>query len=463
MSLKPFFLSLGAASLFATVTATGALAQDTAEFEGEVDRAIRSACHGFMVDALPDAVSWLRDAIYENSPFCRRIQGAADQEAFGEAVQDAFADLGPDDVRLDLSQERDRDLNVTIECDSEYMCMETRLAFQETDTPVSQRDYDTVGAYCDGRYGCIQAYFRNWPAPLPTPMPIARAEMTRFGHVIPPPAPPAAPAAPEQVVEQAAEPAPEPSVAALPEPAEPASDSGLADRIAALNASLTRSCRCSLSGAPCFDNPYGPVRSHIQAVEDQRRRQCIAWDTTTSDGVAPDVETADRLAGIQSAVADADARGAGIIQLAAEDFRRIQDRVARGQPFVDTLEVDKIEALAAEPPATGAPRTAAAPSEIPPAEPAETAPAEDLFVLGPRLVWGDATAYCERLGRRLPTVAEGRALHDKIQEADWWFGMWTSYVSYSDAFVQRIRTVRPGGWQSTENGRSWQALTVCVE
>ncbi|MCR9220497.1 MAG: hypothetical protein NXI21_09745 [Alphaproteobacteria bacterium] len=487
MSLKPFLVSLAAAS----VIASGVQAQDIPEFEGEVDRTIRSACHGFMVDALPDAVSWLRDAIYEGSPFCRRVLGAGDLEAFGDAVQDAYAQLGPGDVRLDLTQERDRDLNVTIECDSEYMCMEMRLKLQETETPISQQDYDVVSAYCDGRYGCIQAYFENWPAPLPTPMPIERAEMTRFSQVIPP----AALASLSTIPEAAPTPAPESPAAAEPggaarpvqqedppalasEPAqaasalpasaqpEPGADAARAQRIKALNTSLRRSCQCSLSGQPCFDNPYGPVRSQIQAVEDQRLRQCRAWDrlAAESGGVASHASDAvDRLESIQSAVTSADERGAQIIRLSAADFQRIRERVALGLPFVADPEFDRtVNELAMAPPSASLRQTAAASGG---GQETETAGAaeEALFIMGPRQVWSEATAFCERLGRRLPSVAEGRTLHEKIPETDWWFGMWTSDVSYQDAYVQRIRTVRPGGAPATENGRSWQALTVCVE
>jgi hypothetical protein len=180
MALKPFLLSFGVAASLALP----AIAQDTDGFERELDQTIRAACHSFMVDAIPDAFSWLRTEIYENSPFCQRVRNSADLEAFGEVVQDTFQRLGPDDARLDLSQKQDRDLNVTIECDSEYMCMEIRLAFQETDTPVSLSDYLAVQAYCDGRYGCIQAYFQDWPAPLPVPTPIADAEMIRFNEVV---------------------------------------------------------------------------------------------------------------------------------------------------------------------------------------------------------------------------------------------------------------------------------------
>lgn len=487
MSLKSLLVSLAAAS----VIASGVQAQDIPAFEGEVDRTIRSACHGFMVDALPDAVSWLREAIYEGSPFCRRVLNAGDQEAFGDAVQDAYARLGPGDVRLDLTQKRDRDLNVTIECDSEYMCMETRLEFQDTDTPVSQQDYDVVSAYCDGRYGCIQAYFENWPAPLPTPRPIDQAEMTRFSEVISPaalaslstapeapptPAPdsPAAaqpgvaagPATQEEPPSLASEPAQAAALQPDSGPPEAGADPDRAQRLDALNASLLRACQCSLSGQPCFDNPYGPVRSQIETVEDQRLRQCMAWDSLTaeSDGAASQAsDVADRLETIQSAVASADERGAQIIRLAAADFQRIRDRVALGLPFVADPEFDRsVNELATAPPSASPPQTAAASSGVSETETAGAAE-EAPFIMGPRQVWREATLYCERLGRRLPTVAEGRSLHQKIPETGWWFGMWTSEVSYQDAYVQRIRTVRPGGSPSTEHGRSWQALTVCVE
>ena len=312
MTLRATALSIA----LITSSALPGIAQDINAFEHDLDQTIRSACHSFMVDALPDAISWLRTEIYENSPFCLRVEGAGDEEALGAAVRDTFSRLGPGDVRLDLSQKQDRDLNVTIECDSDYMCMETRLAFQETDTPVSQSDYRVIEAYCDERYGCIQAYFENWPAPLPTPMPIADAEMIRFDDVL---------------------------TSSIP-----------------IDAALSGEAK----GKVADISDTSPT--HV----DQTKTQVA----TAADATLPD----------------------------------------------------------------------------------------DVFVLGPPQVWEAATAYCDRLGRRLPTVAEGQKIHEQISYENWWFGMWTSEVSYMDAFVQQIRTVRPGGAPSTEKGRVWEALTVCV-
>ena len=487
MTVRSFLAALALVPVLCAPAIVPASAQDTERFSGDVARTIQAACHSFIVDALPDAVAWLREDIYQNSPFCRSLDAAGDMEAFGETVQEAYNRLGPDDPRLDLAGRVDRYLAITIECQSEYMCMETRLKFLGSDNPVDQAAYDTVSAYCDGRYGCIQAYFSRWPAPLPAPKALSEIAMARFEKEVGPPGqadmPPAqqVASAPEMSSEQppAVDPvqpisaapvspaAPEEPVAS-PTPAAPAEleappTGEISKRIDTLNASLQSNCRCSLAGAPCFDNPYGPVRTHIQQVEEQRLRYCKAWDDLSRGGIAPSDQTqatADQLSQLLKSVTDADDRGEQIIQIAMEDFEIIKYRVRNNLPFKPMPERDKmVEQLAADPspPPTQTEQTASSTGTDGTAQSDEPE-----FIMGQRQGWEQAGAFCSSIGRRLPTVAEARDLRTKIPDEDWYFGLWTSEAHYVDAYVKRYKTMRPNGRTEGED-RSWEARVACVQ
>ncbi|WP_343559955.1 hypothetical protein [Kiloniella sp. b19] len=158
--------------------------QGTASLNNQLDAAIQAACHSYLVDALPNALSWLQDQIYKNSPFCNKALKAHDNEELGDLLQERFQGYRKGDVQLDLSKKHDRDLNVTIECDSEYMCMESRLKYQDTDHPVSQKDYDQVRDYCLERYGCIQAFFTDWPQSLPVPQKAEDLKLVSFDSLL---------------------------------------------------------------------------------------------------------------------------------------------------------------------------------------------------------------------------------------------------------------------------------------
>lgn len=475
-------------------------AQDIPAHKRQTEETIQAACHGFMVDALPEALSWLKESIYENSPFCQRAAAAGDLEEFGEAVEAEYSALGPNDTRIDLSKRVDRDLQVTVECRGAYMCMETRLRFQGTDTPVSQDTYDTVRDYCDGRYGCIESYFQDWPVPLPTPGQISGTQIFRFEDVVSAPGTPASPTPQTQTaeavaskpVENTTEAPPAPVTQTVPDTQEPQADEQQAAAQPALSANPepiqkigqlaweTRLlCQCSLSGTACYDNPYGPVRESISRVEAQRRQYCQAIDgvSDTASLDQGEAEAAlDQLTLLRNGVLDANRRAQAIIDLAAEDFERVQVRAQNNLPFVPTLEVDKIAALSEDPadlpggaPAKAAPsgstatQAPAATTTTAAATTTDAAPGVVMgVVMGPRQGWQQATTYCANQGMRLPTVAEARALIPQLPDEDWWFGLWTSEPAYVDAYVQRYETMRQNGMTEGEN-KSWEARVACVQ
>ncbi|MEP3246569.1 MAG: hypothetical protein ABJN40_16365 [Sneathiella sp.] len=182
MSSFPRFLA--AASILSSVFATSLQAQETAGFEKKLDKTIKAACHGYLVDAIPDALQWLREEIYKKSPFCQRVNKAYDNQDINDAIQAEFTKKSKPGNTLDLSKKHDRDLAITIECQSEYMCMESRLRFLGTGAPVNQKSYARVADFCGGRYGCIQAFFDKWPTKLPTAKEGDKSKILTFSSIL---------------------------------------------------------------------------------------------------------------------------------------------------------------------------------------------------------------------------------------------------------------------------------------
>mgnify|MGYP003148889445 CR=1 FL=1 len=175
------FLALG---LLMTVGFGSVSAQDTAALEKDLDKTIRAACHSFMVDAIPDMFSWLRNKIYENSSFCKKINSAYDSTDINAAIQGEYRQATAPGGGLDLSKKHDWDLNIVIECDSEYMCLESRRRHFRSSNPITQAQYDKVATYCDGRYGCIQAFFDKWPAPIPDIKTVDQNRVPTFSNLV---------------------------------------------------------------------------------------------------------------------------------------------------------------------------------------------------------------------------------------------------------------------------------------
>ncbi|WP_282608047.1 hypothetical protein [Pelagibius sp. Alg239-R121] len=432
------------ALVFSALMPGPALAQDIEGLELHLDKTIRSACHGYLVDSLPDALSWLKEKIYRNSPFCNKFLDAQDKEQLNDAVQEAYAERPLEGSRLDLSKKVDRDLNITIECRSEYMCLETRLKFLETQTPVSQEDYNTVRDYCLERYGCIQAYFRDWPAPLPTPKKLEELQIVTFDSVLD---------TPDQA--NLSGDAPDRPASTQQYPARAHASTQPSSQVLAAHGKIERLCTCSLSGRACYENPYGPVRQHIARVEAQRRQSCKGWQdqfTPIGGSGLNDDGLMSALTAKRDEIAEIDSRGKKIIALAAEDFERIRARVRNNQPFVPTLELDKIEELARGPKAQAAPSSSEA--KATPSGSGSQPSGPTAIVLGPNLSWDEAGTYCRERGLRLPAVSEARGRLSELRSQDAHLGIWTAEAQYVDQYVRKYQTVRDNGFTEGENASS---------
>lgn len=161
-----------------------AQAQSTAKFEAALDITIQSACHSYATDKLRDNVSWLKSLIYENSPFCDQIKATPDAQDINDAMQQEFEKRADSGTPIDFSKKQERGMNITIDCRSEYMCMETRMKFLDSQNPVDQKSYRHVSAYCQERYGCIEAFFRDWPTPLPALKPAEASPEVTFASIL---------------------------------------------------------------------------------------------------------------------------------------------------------------------------------------------------------------------------------------------------------------------------------------
>ena len=163
MGIIRILLAVALAGLGGAAQADDALAS----LERKTSEAIHSACHGYAIDMLPDLLSFARDWLNEKSQLCKdlRAQGY-DYDVGATLKRHKIAFTAEDSARIDALYDawRFKDMNLQIECDSEYMCMRVRQEMQDRQAPVSQAQYQRLADYCERQlapYSCIQNWFRD--------------------------------------------------------------------------------------------------------------------------------------------------------------------------------------------------------------------------------------------------------------------------------------------------------------
>lgn len=144
-------------------------AETVDEFETQLDRTIRSACHGFMVDALPDFLSSMRSWVNENTPFCQTVRTLPESESvvpLFEKQRQQQSTISTAEFNSDVRRYYGRNDAVYVEC-NDWMCQHIRQQLKHDGKPISLADYQQVEAYCEQRYECIESWFQTWPRPLP--------------------------------------------------------------------------------------------------------------------------------------------------------------------------------------------------------------------------------------------------------------------------------------------------------
>ena len=419
-----------------------ATAQNIEALEGQLDETIRAACHGYMVDALPESLSWLRDNIYEGSPFCNLVNAAFDKRALSDAVQSAFTKATTAGGDLDLSKKHDRDLNITIECDAEYMCIESRLKYLDTQTPVSQAEYNAVNQYCGERYGCIEAFFREWPRDIPAPKKTTPADNAGSSGL---------------------------SFAALmsPQPSSPANDGQQISpqikivttqrptkALLSQNDNIRQKCECSLANRDCYNKRIGYVRSQLASIEALRKEFCLDWQSSfDSLTESSNIEMSDVQAyftELQTKMRRMDETGVEIDRLGAEDFFRMRAQIQSGRKATLSNIEEVVEGMAREVLAMGAPalprgRSTAGGSRTVPDQQTAARSSPGL-VFGPRLPYSQAMQYCQARGMRLPTLAQARSRIDELQKTEGFYGTWTTEQTSGDRMINKRRTLMNSGF-----------------
>lgn len=297
-------------ALFLATPASAALSDDA--FESQLDRVIRSACHGYMVDALPDFLSGMRDWLNENSPFCQTVRTLPPSES-------AYALLERQKPELDYSQDPQYRISAlsghndalyrNSDC-NDWMCSHIRDRLANQGNPISLADYTRVEQHCSGRYECIESWFKTWPRPLPEPASPAPSGLTLdtlLTPSIPGTAPPAtAPAANPATgltldammgTPGTAQPAAQTLATALPTANTTTSNAKSPDlsldhvfagreqlalerataSISRYNARLEDNCECSVANSGCYELPSQSLLERAGAVEQERLAYCRQW------------------------------------------------------------------------------------------------------------------------------------------------------------------------------------------
>lgn len=154
-------LSLGSAPCYAD--------QSLETFETQLDKAIRSACHGHMLEALPDILGDIRSWVNENSPFCQTVRTLQEEQSALKLLESRNKDLDvpATHARIKSIFSYNEDLYRHSDC-NDWMCEHIRQQAYRQGNPVSLEDYQKVARHCEERYECIEHWFSDWPKPLPS-------------------------------------------------------------------------------------------------------------------------------------------------------------------------------------------------------------------------------------------------------------------------------------------------------
>ncbi|TCK03495.1 hypothetical protein [Marinobacterium mangrovicola] len=287
----------------------------TEAFEKQLDLSIRSACHGYMVDALPDFLSDARDWLNESSPFCQTVRTLGQNRS-------AYAELKRQNSSLDYRQDPEyrikylsgynADLYRHSDC-NDWMCEQVRNRAYSAGHPISLSDYKQVEQYCGGRYGCIESWFKSWPRALPQAKPQNNGmslDQLMAGGGTSGTANNSQPATGGLSLdsmlgtpETSAQPAAQPSAGsldaslALEQPAKRAQDatSGsvsldsvfegreqmameeLSVDLNYFNDQMQKACTCSLGNSGCYQLPAESLLAKANETEQQRYAACTEW------------------------------------------------------------------------------------------------------------------------------------------------------------------------------------------
>ncbi len=343
------------AALVVSFATTPLFAQEPTldEFETQLDGVIRSACHGYMVDALPEMLSGARDWLNENSPFCQTVRTLPDDAPLAPVVQEyQVLDLDAEAVS-GLRRYVGRNDDIHLEC-QDWMCEHVRVQVREDGHPISLADYQKVERFCEERYECIESWFKIWPRALPTNT-VSLSLDALLGAQEPPlkdaAAAPASGMSLDALMGHSEAPLPSaPAAAALPASGADVAASkdvtldnvfAARDEIA-LKAALDvmqrryleadKACACSLEGTGCYSLPNQSLLDFASEVESARNRLCVDWYNEDMMVGMPGTAQAAQArtqahAGILAALRGQDQR----IEVAISDWEREQQRVLAQQ------------------------------------------------------------------------------------------------------------------------------------
>lgn len=116
------------------------------------DEGITEACHGFVLEMFS-----------EQTEQCKPNKPTYKDNGYTPPEPEKRLSTN----NIELGEKQEANLDITIECKSEYMCMEQRVKLRKAGHPISQTDYNRVAQHCENHYACIEYFFRDWPKPIP--------------------------------------------------------------------------------------------------------------------------------------------------------------------------------------------------------------------------------------------------------------------------------------------------------
>lgn len=303
--------------------------------ESQTDETIRSACHGFFIEDLPESVSWLREHLIPDSQLCR-VVSSLPADISPKSV------IGPKGYQSEAHEfvlYSEQRMALDMACRYEWMCINTRSRFNHSATPISQSDYDSVRVHCRGEYGCIDAFFSSWPRSLPVDTSNAGLSLSSLLNEKADVPENRSGAPRNEFVESIRAISAQNSVASDPtnavsdrskaqisatdapasksalslqalmgdKPKTVTTDSGLGDiygareqrdiaaivsQIGRVEGDVKQLCQCSFTKNSCYRAPMAAVQGDIERIDRERRGSCASWSFDANDGTYRSVVSA---------------------------------------------------------------------------------------------------------------------------------------------------------------------------
>ncbi len=325
--------------------------QSIEQFETQLDRAVKSVCHGYVIDSLPEFMSGVQNWLNENTPFCQTVRTLPDDQSAYELLKKEKPEVDytkDPNYKVKYLFGYNEDLYRNSDCD-DWMCEHIRNQVFKQGHPISLIDYKKVEQHCEERYECIESWFKSWPRALPqnnsTPSKtvvslddlLGNGPATATDGTTIPPSTHQSGLTLDDMLDQS------PSSATSSDSTNQTISSDITldnvysgreklamndalSKVNSYNRGLSSKCNCSLKNSGCYSLPSKALLNSASEIEQQRYGLCAQWQQLTAQqpGNAEQAETlSGQLAKLKDGVSRLDQKMNGMVSNWKKERQRL--------------------------------------------------------------------------------------------------------------------------------------------